>query len=217
MKKSSFHEFSATVYKRLEEHFGQLEAPLNFSQDYELAVAVILSAQCTDERVNQVTVELFKKYPTLQSFAEADLEELEEVIFPTGFFRNKARMIKGFASKLITDFGGKLPSSIAELTSLPGFGRKTANVIINEIFGKAEGIVVDTHVKRISVKLGLTEEISPDSIEYDLMEKIEKKYWRRFSLYLIYLGRKFCKANRTECLKCPLNDICPSSSISVKK
>ena len=214
MKKSSFHEFSATVYQRLEGHFGQLETPLHYSQDYELAVAVILSAQCTDERVNQVTVELFKKYTTLQSFADANLEEL---IFPTGFFRNKARMIKGFASKLISDFNGVLPSSIAELTSLPGFGRKTANVIINEIFGKAEGIVVDTHVKRISVKLGLTEEVSPESIEYDLMEKIEKKYWRRFSLYLIYLGRKFCKANRTECLRCPLNDICPSSSVPKKK
>lgn len=211
MDKKQVYEFTATVYQRLEEYFGELETPLNYTHDYELAIAVILSAQCTDEKVNQVTPDLFNKYPTLQAFAEADLTELEEIIFPTGFFRNKSKLIKGFAAKLIQDFNGKLPSTISQLLTLPGFGRKTANVIINEVFGKAEGIVVDTHVKRLTAKLGLTEEVSPEAIETDLMNKIEKKYWRRFSLYLIYLGRKHCKANNTECSPCPLNDICVSS------
>lgn len=208
---NEFYSFTETVYNRLQDYFGELETPLNYTHDYELAIAVILSAQCTDERVNQVTEELFQKYKTLKSFAEANLEDLEEAIFPTGFFRNKSRLIKGFASKLITDYSSRLPSTISQLTSLPGIGRKTANVILNEVFEKAEGIVVDTHVKRLAAKLGLTTETLPENIEFDLMGKIEKIYWRRFSLYLIFLGRKHCKAYRTDCERCPLSDICPSS------
>ncbi|MEM7182180.1 MAG: endonuclease III [Spirochaetota bacterium] len=203
--------YSETIYKRLSKYFGRLKSPLKYTKDYELVIAVILSAQCTDERVNQVTRELFKKYRSLQAFADANLDDLEEIIFPTGFFRNKSKQVKGFAEQLIKNFDSQLPDSIEKLTSLPGVGRKTANVVIGEVFGKAEGIVVDTHVKRIAAKLGLTTETHPENIEYDLMEKIHPKYWRRFSLYLIFLGRKHCKAHKTDCANCPLQAKCPSS------
>lgn len=202
-----------TVYRRLYQYFGRLKTPLQYKRDYELAIAVILSAQCTDERVNQVTPDLFKKYTNLQAFADANLADLEEIIFPTGFFRNKSKQIKGFAQQVLIRFSGQLPDSIAELTTLPGVGRKTANVILNEVFKKAEGIVVDTHVKRLSAKLGLTDEHQPEAIEKDLMKKVYTKYWCRFSLYLIFLGRKHCRAHRTDCQNCPLNDICPSTII----
>jgi endonuclease-3 len=204
--------FTETVYKKLNTHFGEVKCPLNYTKSYELGIAVILSAQCTDERVNTVTPELFAKYTTLESFAKADLKDIEDIIFSTGFFKNKAKAIKGYAQKLLTEYNSKLPSNINELTTLPGVGRKTANVILNEIFGVAEGIVVDTHVKRISKKLGITRESNPEKIELELMRKIKKKYWHKFSLYLISLGRKFCKANKTDCEHCPLGDkVCPSS------
>ncbi|MCB1192710.1 MAG: endonuclease III [Leptospiraceae bacterium] len=211
--RSSDIEYSEIIFKRLRNYFGKIECPLYFTKDYELAVAAILSDQCTDERVNSVTKELFEKYPTLDSFAKANLGDLEELIFPTGFFRDKAKLIKSIAQKILSDYNGKLPDTLIELTSLPGIDRKTANMLLNEVFNRSEGISVDAHVKRISNKLGLTTENLPENIEYDLMEKVDKKYWLRFSLYLTYLGRKHCKANRTECENCPLNDICPSSNL----
>lgn len=214
MKDNPIHQITETIFNKLKDFYGEVECPLKFSKDYELAIAIILSAQCTDERVNSVTPELFTRYPSLESLSKANLIDLEEIVFPTGFFRNKAKMIKGFAQKLITEYNSKLPTNINELISLPGLGRKSANVILNEIFGKAEGIVVDTHVKRICNKLGLTQDNNPEEIERQLMEKVDKKYWHRFSLYLIYLGRDKCKAHKQDCNSCPLNSNCPSKELT---
>lgn len=199
------------VYELLREEFGEVSCPLHFSKPYELAIAVILSAQCTDERVNQVTPSLFRRYTTLEEFSNASPEELESLIYSTGFYKNKAKSIKNFAGKLISDFNSNLPSTIDELITLPGIGRKTANVILNEIFKISEGIVVDTHVKRISRLLGFTREVDPVKIEQDLMKVIPGIYWLHISLYLIFLGRKYCIANRPNCMDCILREICPSS------
>ncbi|MBL0265927.1 MAG: endonuclease III [Leptospiraceae bacterium] len=205
--------FTTEVNKRLKKFFGFVSCPLHYKKDYELCIAVILSAQCTDERVNTVTPALFERFTNLEAFANAEISEIEKLIFSTGFYKNKAKSIQGFASLLIEKHAGKLPKTIAELIKLPGVGRKTANVILNEIHKISEGIVVDTHVKRISNVLKLTKSENPVIIEKDLMKKIERQYWMDFSLYLIFLGRKFCKAHKTECEGCPLNDICPSSLV----
>lgn len=197
----------------MRKEFGKVETPLHYQKDYELSIAVILSAQCTDERVNQVTPGLFKSFPSLESFAEAELPEIEKLIFSTGFYHNKAKSIRGFARTLLNEFGGKLPRTIAELTQLPGFGRKTANVVLSEVHGIVEGIVVDTHVNRLSKVLGLTKSNDPVQVEKDLMNLLPKKYWRDISLYLIFLGRKCCKAHRTFCEDCVLKIECPSSLV----
>lgn len=178
-----------------------------------MAIAVILSAQCTDERVNKVTPTLFAAFPTLDSFSQAKLEDIETIIFPTGFYRNKAKSIKGFATKLIIEYNGILPKTIGELTSLPGIGRKTANVILNELYDISEGFVVDTHVKRIAGRLGLTKNSNPVKIEQDLMKNIKPEFWSTCSLYFIFLGRSVCTAYKTECSKCILGDICISSKL----
>jgi len=205
--------FTTETNKRLKKYFGPVSCPLHYTKDYELCIAVILSAQCTDERVNTVTPALFQKFNSLESFAKANLKEIEELIFSTGFYKNKAKSISGFANKLLFEYNGKLPKTIKELILFPGVGRKTANVILNEIHKISEGIVVDTHVKRISKVLKLTKSEDPVQIEKDLMQVVDPKYWMDFSLYLIFLGRKFCKAHKTECEGCPLNDICPSSLV----
>jgi endonuclease III len=171
---------------------------------------VILSAQCTDERVNQVTPNLFLRYPNLDSFCEAKTGELEDLIFSTGFYKNKAKSIIGFCNKLKNDFGGQIPKNLSDLIKLPGIGRKTANVLLNELYNISEGIVVDTHVKRISNLLKLTDKEDPEKIELDLMKIIPKEYWLNISLYFIFLGREFCKAKRKDCKNCFLNQDCPS-------
>ncbi len=167
--------------------------------------------------MNQVTPELFKRFPKLENFATADLQEIEKYIFSTGFYKNKAKSIQGFARKILEAHSGKIPSTMAELIQLPGVGRKTANVVLNELFGVSEGVVVDTHVRRISRRLGLTKSLDPVKIEKDLMESLPKDIWMEFSLYLIFLGREFCKAREIYCDKCPLNKICPSSKTGVEK
>ncbi|WP_036041608.1 endonuclease III domain-containing protein [Leptospira alstonii] len=210
----AFLKWFSRIFSLLGKEFGEVVTPLHFRQDYELAIAVILSAQCTDERVNQVTPALFKTFPSLKSFANADIFELEKLIFSTGFYRNKAKSIQGFAKKLINDFDGKIPKTIAELITLPGFGRKTANVVLSEVHGLVEGIVVDTHVNRISKVLGLTTKSDPVRVEKDLMALLPEKYWRDISLYLIFLGRKSCKAHRRFCEECILKKDCPSSSVA---
>ena len=158
---------ASKVYSLLKKEFGVISCPLTFEKDYELAIAVILSAQCTDERVNLVTPALFSRYTSLESFASADVKDIETLIYSTGFYKNKAKSILNFSITLISDFNSILPKTIAELTTLPGIGRKTANVILNEIYGISEGIVVDTHVKRISKLLGFTKEIDVVKIEKD--------------------------------------------------
>lgn len=175
---------------------------------------MILSAQCTDERVNEVSPHLFAAFPSLEALASAPLAKIEKIIYPTGFYRNKAKSVSGFANMLLNEYDGKLPKSIQELIKLPGIGRKTANVVLNEIHGISEGFVVDTHVKRVSKKLGLTEESDPVKVEKDLMKTVQAEYWMDLSLYFIFLGRKYCKAHRTFCETCVLNKECPSSSVT---
>ncbi|MBE7437465.1 MAG: endonuclease III [Spirochaetales bacterium] len=204
------------VYTLLKKRYGPARCPLHYKKPHELAIAVILSAQCTDEQVNRVTPALFERFPEAIDYARAPLAVLERLIHSTGFFRNKARSIAGFARILVERYGGVLPQTIAELTAMPGIGRKTANVILGEIYGKAEGIVVDTHVKRISKLLGFTRSANPLQIERDLMESVPQTYWVDWSLYLIFLGRDRCRARQRICDDCVLNQICPSSTAQVR-
>jgi endonuclease-3 len=184
---------------------------LNFSNPLELAVATILSAQCTDARVNEVTKALFEKYRAAEDYANADPEVFQEEIRSTGFFRNKTRSILSFAQALVEKHDGVVPSTMDELIQLAGIGRKTANVILGSGFGINEGIVVDTHVKRVSRRLELTEESDPDKIELDLMGLIPRAEWNRFGLCMVLHGRYTCVARRPKCYSCALEDICPSA------
>ena len=182
---------------------------LHYTTPWQLLFATILSAQCTDDRVNQVTPMLYEKYPSLESFANADLSELEEVIRSTGFFRAKARHLQESARKLIAEYDGQLPSDIEALTSLSGVGRKTANVVRGHIFN-IPSVVVDTHVKRVSRRLGLTNHTCPVKIEYELMKKLPKSHWIRCNQQLITHGRKVCMARSPRCSECKLQDTCKS-------
>jgi endonuclease-3 len=184
---------------------------LEFSNPLELAVATILSAQCTDARVNEVTKTLFRKYRTAEDYANADPEVFQEEIRPTGFFRNKTRSIVSFAQALVEKHDGAVPKSMDELVQLAGIGRKTANVILGSGFEINEGIVVDTHVKRVSRRLGLTEESDPDKIERDLMGLVPRAEWNRFGLRMVLHGRYTCVARRPKCSGCALEDLCPSA------
>ena len=200
-------------FERLDEVYGkELKIFLEYKKPYELLIATILSAQCTDKRVNEVTKDLFVKYPTLESFADAELRELEQDIKTCGFFNMKAKHIKAAAEKLISDYDGEVPSDIDELTSLPGVGRKTANVVRTHIF-LIPSIVVDTHVKRVSGRLGWTKETDPEKIEYDLMKKIPKERWCLINQDLINLGRSICHARKADCENCFMADICPKRGV----
>lgn len=199
------------IYKLLQSEFGEVETPLHFKQPHELAIAVILSAQCTDERVNLVTPELFKSFPDLESFANAKLKDIETKIFSTGFYKNKAKSIQGFAKMVLNEFGGTIPKSMEEAIRLPGFGRKTANVVLAELYGSSDGFVVDTHVKRLTKRLGFTKSTDPIQIEKDMLKITPKEWCRNLSLYLIFLGRKNCTARRTDCPTCPIRKHCPSA------
>ncbi len=193
-----------------------LRCYLDHRNAWQLLIATILSAQCTDARVNIVTRDLFVKYPDIRSFAEADPDELENDIRSTGFYRNKARNIIACCRRLHEEFNDEVPSDIDELTSLPGVGRKTANVIRGNVFG-IDSIVVDTHVKRISRKLGLTKEEDPVKIEFDLMKEIPKDHWILINIQLITFGRDMCKAQRPECERCPLTGYCSYYKTGKKK
>jgi endonuclease-3 len=182
---------------------------LNHENAWQLLIATMLSAQCTDERVNKVTEKLFVKYDSLEAFAKADRKELERDIYSTGFYRNKAKNIIACANTLLKEYGGEVPRGIRELTALPGVGRKTANVIRGNIY-REPSIVVDTHVKRISRKLGLTMEEDPVKIEFDLMEKLPKEQWILYNIQIITHGRNVCIARREKCAECTLRSVCPS-------
>lgn len=186
---------------------------LNHENAWQLLIATMLSAQCTDARVNIVTKDLFVKYPTLQAFADADIKELEKDIYSTGFYKNKAKNIIGCAKKLISEYGGEVPSDIESLTKLDGVGRKTANVIRGNIYHEPS-IVVDTHVKRISRLLGLTDSDDPVKIEHELMEKLPKEQWILYNIQIITLGRTICIARRPKCAECALNRVCPSANVT---
>ena len=186
---------------------------LDFRSPYELLVATILSAQCTDARVNQVTPALFARFPSARELADANPAELEDMIRSTGFFRNKTRNLLGMAKALVELHGGEVPSTMEELRVLPGVGRKTANVVLGNAFGINEGVTVDTHVARLSHLLGLTRETDPVKIEQDLMGQVPRKGWAMFSHLLIWHGRRICIARRPKCGECILNQICPSAQL----
>ena len=202
----------AEICRILNETYGtDYKCYLNHENAWQLLIATMLSAQCTDARVNIVTKDLFVKYPTLQAFADADIKELEKDIYSTGFYKNKAKNIIGCAKKLISEYGGEVPSDIESLTKLDGVGRKTANVIRGNIYHEPS-IVVDTHVKRISRLLGLTDSDDPVKIEHELMEKLPKEQWILYNIQIITLGRTICIARRPKCAECALNRVCPSTN-----
>lgn len=201
------------IIRRLEKRYPDVKTALNFKTAFDLLVATILSAQTTDVNVNKVTEKLFKKYKTVYDYANVPLEELQEDIKSINFYKNKANYIKNLAKVLIDRFNGELPKSMEELISLSGVGRKTANIVLWNAFGINEGIAVDTHVKRISKLLGLTENTDPEKIEQDLMEITPHELWGKLSHLLIMLGREICKAKAPNHKECPLNDLCPSSRI----
>jgi endonuclease-3 len=198
----------ADLLRRLEAAYPNAECALIHRNPWELLVATILSAQCTDARVNMVTPELFRKFPTPKAMAEASLPAIEEEIRSTGFYHNKAKSISGAAKRLVSDFGGKVPQTMAELLTIPGAARKTANVVLGVAFNIAEGIVVDTHVMRISNRLGLTKSDAPKQVEQDLMQIIPKDHWIQFSHELIHHGRQICIARKPKCAECPIETLC---------
>ena len=201
--------YAAEVVRRLRRRYPDANCSLDFQTPLELLVATILSAQCTDERVNRVTKGLFRGYPTAGHYASASLPELERAIQSTGFFRNKAKNIKNSCRTLVEKYDGKIPKQIDKLTELPGIGRKTANVVLGTAFAVASGVVVDTHVGRISRRLGLTGQKDPEKIERDLMALVPKKQWIALSHRMIRHGRRYCTARRPKCDDCPLESICP--------
>jgi endonuclease-3 len=198
----------AEILRRLEAAYPDAECALVHRNPWELLVATILSAQCTDARVNMVTPELFRKYPTPKAMSEASLPAIEEEIRSTGFYHNKAKSIVGAAKRLVSDFGGKVPQTMAELLTVPGAARKTANVVLGVAFNIAEGVVVDTHVLRISNRLGLTKSTDPKQVEQDLMQIIPRDHWIQFSHELIHHGRQICIARKPKCAECPLETLC---------
>jgi len=200
----------AAILKALDEAYPDATCALNHHTPWELLVATILSAQCTDVRVNMVTPELFRRFPTPAAMAKASLPELEEVIRTTGFFRNKAKSIQGAAKKITEQFGGKVPETLAELITVPGAARKTANVVLGVSYGKAEGVVVDTHVFRIARRLDLTKNDTAEKVEQDLMKVIPKDHWIRFSHQVIQHGRQVCLARKPKCDQCNLETLCKS-------
>jgi endonuclease-3 len=198
----------AEIIKRLDQAYPDVTCALTHKNPWELLVATILSAQSTDVRVNMVTPELFRKYPTVQAFARLEPEQLEPDVRSTGFFRNKSRSVVGAARKIVNDFSGNVPQTMDELLTLPGVARKTANVVLGTWFRKAEGVVVDTHVQRISRRLELTRNDDPKKIEEDLMRVIPRDKWILFSHQVIWHGRKLCFARSPKCAECPLENIC---------
>lgn len=202
-------ELASAIIKVLKKKYPAPECALKHENPWQLLVATILSAQCTDKRVNMVTPDLFKRFATIEGFAKASQEELEDQIRSTGFFRNKAKNIIACAKALIENFKGKIPQTLAELTKLPGVGRKTGSVLLGTAFGKAEGIVVDTHVARLSQRMGLSDSSDAEKIEQDLLQIIDRKYWIDFSHMLILHGRERCPARKPDCDNCELKAVCP--------
>ena len=201
-----------TLVKQLYRTYGNAKCALKHENALQLLIATILSAQCTDERVNKVTQTLFQKYNTAEDYSKAPLKQIEKEIHSTGFFRSKAKYIKSACTIIQTKFFGIVPDSMDSLVQLPGVGRKTANVVLGSWFKKPTGVVVDTHVKRISKKLGLTESDNPEKIEKDLMSTLKKEDWIHFSHMIIWHGRKICTARKPKCSECPILSNCPSSN-----
>lgn len=212
-KKAERKERTVEVIRRLWEAYPDATTSLRHETPYELLVATILSAQCTDERVNMVTPDLFERYPTPRDLAGARREDVEEIIRSTGFFRQKTKSLLGMAEAVVEEHGGEVPGTMEALVKLPGVGRKTANVVLGNAFGRDEGVVVDTHVKRLSGRLGLTRHTSPEKIECDLIRIVPKDSWTDLPHLFIFHGRAVCKAPRPRCRECVLADICPSAGM----
>jgi endonuclease III len=201
----------SAILEKLHKAYPKVVCALHHDSAWQLVVATILSAQCTDVRVNLVTPELFKRFPTPQSFAKADPAEVEDMIRTTGFFRNKTKSIIGAAKKVSEDFDGKVPDTMDELLKLPGVARKTANVVLGSWFGKNEGVVVDTHVYRLSHRLDLAEGTNPGTVEQELMQIVPRNHWTAFSHELIHHGRQICIARKPRCVDCTLENLCHSA------
>lgn len=199
------------IIELLEKEYPKAKTALHYTSPLEILIATILSAQCTDKRVNIVTKSLFKKYKTAEDYANADLAELEQDIKSTGFYRNKAKNIKNAGQMLVEKFDSQVPNTMEEILELPGVARKTANIVLSNAYGVIEGIAVDTHVRRLSKRLGLTENTNPDKIERDLMQVVPKSHWKRITDLLIFHGRNVCMARKPKCDTCVLNKLCPSA------
>jgi endonuclease-3 len=211
-KKTKLQLRALEILSNLKRLYPEATCSLNYQTPVQLLVAVILSAQCTDERVNKVTPALFARFPDAKSLAFAEREELETLIRSTGFYRNKAKNIQGACQKILKDFQGEVPKTMAELLTLPGVARKTANVVLAHAYGMIEGVTVDTHVKRLSNRLGLTTNNDPVKIERDLMALLPQPDWETFSISIIYHGRAVCKARNPACFSCQLASLCPTAN-----
>jgi endonuclease III len=209
--KADLKKRSVKIFAILKKQYPDAHCFLDFKSPLELLVATILSAQCTDIRVNMVSPGLFKKYPSADAFAKAPAGELEQDIRTTGFYNNKSKSIRGACTKIVADFGGRVPDTMEQLLTLPGVARKTANVVLGSAFGKNEGIAVDTHVLRVSPRLGLTRETAPEKVERDLMELCPREDWTLAALLLTTHGREICYARKPDCEACALNKLCPSA------
>ncbi|GAB7022515.1 endonuclease III [Salidesulfovibrio brasiliensis] len=206
-------ERAVIIFKRLLKRYPAPEPALDWTNAWQLLVATVLAAQCTDERVNKVTPALFRRWPEIADFAAADVSELEEAVRSTGFFRNKAKNLKAAATRIMEVYNGEVPRTMADLVSLPGVARKTANIVLSNAFGIHEGIAVDTHVKRLSFRLGLTKNTDPVKIEKDLMPLYPKQVWGDINHFLVYFGREVCNARKPACPECELSDICPKKGV----
>ncbi len=206
-------ERALEIYKRLSQRYPSPEPALIWSTPWELLVATALSAQCTDARVNKVTPFFFKKWPTIQDAANADVSEIENVVRSTGFFRNKAKNIKAAANRIMDVYHGEVPQTMAELITLGGVARKTASIVLANAFGVNEGIAVDTHVKRLAFRMGLTTRTNPNQVEKDLMPLYPQDVWGDINHYLVFYGREVCPARKPKCTICELNDICPQKGV----
>jgi endonuclease-3 len=200
------------IIRLLRRHYPQARTALEFADPLQILVATILAAQCTDERVNTITPGLFRKYPDAAALSRADRAELEAIIRPTGFFRNKAKAIIGSARKIVADYGGAVPDAMTDLLTLPGVARKTANIVLAAGYGKAEGIAVDTHAGRLSRRLGLSREENPVKVERDLMALVPREDWLDFNFLLVEHGRALCQARKPDCPDCFLKGLCPSAA-----
>lgn len=212
-RESPIQERSPEIIRRLSRAYPEAGIALRATNSLEMLVATILSAQCTDERVNKVTETLFQKYRTPEDYLRVPVSELSADIKPTGFFNQKAASIRGACQRIVEVYGGEVPGTMDDLLTLPGVARKTANIVLGNSFGKVEGIAVDTHVRRVSQRLGFTGEVDPQKIERDLMGLIPRKRWFDFTYVLIEHGRAVCTARSPKCSDCPVNDLCPSSLV----
>ncbi len=206
-------ERAKEIYERLSRRYPEPSPALHWSTPWELLVATALSAQCTDERVNMVTPVFFERWPSIEDAARADVAEIEEVVRSTGFFRNKAKNIKAAAARIMEVYGGEVPRTMAELITLGGVARKTASIVLANAFGVNEGIAVDTHVKRLAFRMGLTTNTDPNKVEKDLMPLFPQDQWGEINHYLVFFGRETCPARKPRCGECELSDICPKKGV----